>query len=264
MQHEPKFGCGKWTLVGPLKGSVRLGYKRALCNSYRCSFCRPKKLKRTRARIAQIATEQKLQRFASLTLDPSRIPRGMRSDRYLRKCWHKMQTVLARRFGASVQFIGVLEFHKSGVAHLHVLLGHYIPQDWLSEAWQSIGGGEIVDIRIVDVHRVAGYLACYLAGNKVEHTMSLLPRRARIFSCSRSIVFWGKKAKSGWWLCKKHIEYLHGRAVAVEREKWESLEDVSPCAEELTFFVAPPMQEIVNGPGVLEVLRALLQARDSF
>lgn len=78
-----------------------------------------------------------------------------------------MRVVLARRFGASVNFIVVLEFQKSGLAHLHVLLGVYIPQAWLSEAWQSIGGGRIVDIRFVDVHRVAGYLACYLKGVSV-------------------------------------------------------------------------------------------------
>jgi hypothetical protein len=69
-----------------------------------------------------------------------------------------MRVSLERKFGKTVQFIGVLEFQKSGVAHLHLLVGLYIPQDWLSTAWESIGGGKIVDIRSVDIHRVTMYL----------------------------------------------------------------------------------------------------------
>jgi hypothetical protein len=42
--------------------------------------------------------------------------------------------------GKSLPFVGVPEFQKNGNAHLHVLLGQYIPQKWLSHAWQSIGG----------------------------------------------------------------------------------------------------------------------------
>jgi len=84
--------------------------------------------------------------------------------------------------------IGVLEFQKNGNAHLHVLLGQYIPWKWLSKAWQSIGGGKVVDIRFVDVHRVSAYLSVYLVGDKVKSTLELLPMRARIFTTSRSIV----------------------------------------------------------------------------
>jgi len=95
------------------------------------------------ARIAQIATEHKLTRMATLTLDPAKITKGWTTDRYLRECWRKMRISLARRFGKSLPFVGVLEFHKSGVAHLHLLVGEYIPQWWLSDAWQGIGGGRI-------------------------------------------------------------------------------------------------------------------------
>jgi hypothetical protein len=65
----------------------------------------------------------------------------------------------------------------------------------VSRAWESVGGGRVVDIRYVDVHRVSAYLAVYLAGEKVMRTLELLPKRARIFTTSRSIVLWGGKAK---------------------------------------------------------------------
>ncbi len=111
-----------------------------------------------------------------------------------------MRVLLARKFGKSLPFVGALEFHKSGVAHLHLLVGQYISQKWLSKAWASIGGGKIVDIRFADVHRVSAYLSVYLAGDKVLKTLELHPKRARIFTTARSIVLWGKKIKSGWWL----------------------------------------------------------------
>src|SRR5262249_26786547 len=190
------FACGKFSVIGPLRGRPgMLGVKCLFCGSYRCNRCRKPKLKKLRARLAEIATEKKLQRMATLTLNPKRIPRGEKSYRYIKECWRKMRVLLSRKFGESIPFVAVLEFHKSGVAHLHVLLGVYIPQAWLSEAWQSIGGGKIVDIRFVDVHRISAYLAVYLAGDKVLHTLELLPKRARIFTTSRSIVLWGKREK---------------------------------------------------------------------
>jgi hypothetical protein len=33
---------------------------------------------------------------------------------------------------------------------------------WISQAWQSVGGCRIVDIRLVDIHRVGAYLSKYL------------------------------------------------------------------------------------------------------
>jgi hypothetical protein len=129
LQQKTKFGCGKFTVFGPIRGQMgKVGYKCLFCGSYRCNGCRPGKLKRVWARLAQLAEQHKLRRFATLTLDPSRIPESKRSDRYIRECWRKMRVVLSRRYGATLPFIAVLEFHKSGIAHLRVLFGVYIPR----------------------------------------------------------------------------------------------------------------------------------------
>jgi len=123
-----KSKCGSYTLVGPAKGQLwKLAHSRLFCKSLRCPYCRKPKLKRIRARIAQAAQQLRLRRFASLTLDPKKLGNRERTDRYIRQCWRKMRVLLERRFGGSVQFIGVLEFQKNGVAHLHLLLGVYIP-----------------------------------------------------------------------------------------------------------------------------------------
>jgi hypothetical protein len=119
-----------------------------------------------------------------------------------------MRVSLERKFRKTVQFIGVLEFHNSGVAHLHLIVGVYIPHAWLSQAWQSIGEGEVVDIRYVDVHQVTAYLTPYLAGQKIEHTLGLLPPRARIFTTSRGIQLSEKRKSPGWQLVRKSITFL--------------------------------------------------------
>jgi len=265
LQQKDKFGCGNFTVVGPATQAKvgRLAYSRLLCNAYRCSRCRPRKLRRVRARIAEIATQTKLQRFVTLTLDPKKIPENVTSDRHLRETWRKMRVLLARKFKASMPFISVLEFHKSGIAHLHILVGIYIPQSWLSEAWQSVGGGKIVDIRYVDVHRVSAYLTKYLANQKVEHTLRYLPLRARIFSTSRSIVFWGKNKSGYWWLAKKNFDRLREMAEKVSNERFEALADYAPFdLSLLMYFESALVPEAVKGIDVFRVMKALIH-RDS-
>lgn len=241
-------------MVGPLKGRDTIGYKRLLCGTYRCPRCRPKKLRHVRSCIAKAAGELRLTRLATLTLDKKRIRAAVPSDRHIRECWRKMRVVLARRYGNSVPFIAILEFQKSGKAHLHVLVGIYIPQRWLSKAWQGIGGGRIVDIRYVDVHRVAGYVASYLTNDKVKHTLTLLPPRARIFSCSRGIGFSPKKENSGWWVCPCSIDELRDYVKEAEGERWEDVEGVGIPV--LIWFEGPLIPAaLVSFPSRLRVSR---------
>lgn len=214
-----------------------------------------------RARIAELATRHDLTRFATLTLDPRRLLPGARSDRYLRNCWRKMRVLLERWHGRTLHFISVLEFQQSGIAHLHVLFGMYIPQDWLSRAWQSVGGGEIVDIRYVEIRRVSAYLTTYLASKKIKHTLSLLPTRARIFTTSRGIRLSNRSENSGWWLKRKHITYLHSYSLDPNNERYEALEDDQPPV--LMAYEGTVSQEDVTGQNIFKVLKSLVRAREA-
>jgi hypothetical protein len=62
---------------------------------------------------------------------------------------------------------------------------------------------------LIDVHRAVAYLTPYLAGEKIIHTPEHLPKRARIFTTSRSIVLWGKKKKSGGFLRRLDLGSLY-------------------------------------------------------
>jgi hypothetical protein len=253
-----KSKCGSYTLVGPAKGqSWKLAHSRLFCKSLRCPYCRNPKLKRIRARISQLAQQLQLKRFASLTLDPKKVGNPEGSDRYIRQCWRKMRVLLERRFGGSVQFIGVLEFQKNGLAHLHILLGVYIPQGWLSEAWQSIGGGEVVDIRYVDVHRVAGYLATYLAGEKIEHTLGWLLPRARIFTTSRGIRLTEKKKSEGWWIVRRSISLIEFASKNPTAHRYKDGKVRSPL---LVYFESAVDPLSINGRNAFTILRKLVAA----
>jgi hypothetical protein len=168
-----------------------------------------------------------------------------------------MRVLLQRKFGVSLCFIAVLEYHKSGIAHLHFLVGVYIPQDWLSAAWQSIGGGMIVDIRYVDVHRVAAYLTKYLTGAKIEHTLSLLPVRARIFSTSRGLSLSEKREKSGWWLNRVSIETARRFCPNPTEER---LEDHWSGKKRLLYFEGLPTVASIGDLDVIPMLKRLARA----
>jgi hypothetical protein len=245
-------------MVGPAKGQLgKLAHSRLFCKSLRCPYCRKPKLKNLRARIAQLAHERQLRRFVTLTLDPKRLIDPKHTDRYIRKCWRKMRVALQRKFGETVQFIGVLEFQKSGVAHLHLLVGIYIPQDWLSDAWQSSGGGEIVDIRYVDVHRLTAYLTACLVGEKIEHTLACLPPRARIFTTSRGIRLSEKPKSAGWWIVRRSISLIEFASKNPTAHRYKDAKVRSPL---LIYFESPLDPLSTHGRNAFTILRKLVAA----
>jgi hypothetical protein len=253
------FGCGKFTVVGPVGGKPdACGHKRLLCDSLRCPHCRTKRVKFVRSRIAELAEKYQLKRFVTLTLDPKRVPPGQRSDRYLRNCWRKMRVSLQRKFGESIRFIAVLEYQKSGMAHLHFLVGVYIPQDWLSEAWQAIGGGVVVDIRYVDIHRVVAYVTPYLTGGKIEHTLGLLHPRARIFSTSRGLSLSQKTKNLGWWLNRVSMESVHRFCPNPSEEKFEEFQSGD---SRLSYFEGLPTIASIGDLDVVSVLKRMARAQ---
>jgi hypothetical protein len=88
-----------------------------------------------------------------------------------------------------------LEYQKNGNAHFHVLLNRYLPQAWISETWSVLGGGRIVDIKRVDMHRVSHYLSKYLTKNM----LMCAPKRARRVTTSKGIRLLEKQPTDYEW-----------------------------------------------------------------
>jgi len=94
------------------------------CKSWRCPYCGPKKAAKIRKRISEKAQEHGLSRFLTLTLDPATAPKP-EGVAYTRDVWRKFRVYLKRKFKRNVSFISVVELHKSGRPHLHVLVDQF-------------------------------------------------------------------------------------------------------------------------------------------
>jgi hypothetical protein len=186
--------CGARTLRGFTLDGQSEKLIRLNCKTWACAYCGPRKAWRYKQAIRAIAERLSLTRFLTLTLDPSKIEGD--PVRYLRRVFNKFRVSLLRKFKCTVNYIAILEFHKSGIPHLHVLIDRFIAQRWISEAWSALGGGEIVDIRFVDVQRISHYLAKYLT----KELLMSAPLRSRRVTTSRSIHLLEKTASDTTWV----------------------------------------------------------------
>ncbi len=232
-KRAPGRNCGKYTLIGQKQG--KYSHHRFRCKGYGCGICGPKKIRMVRKRIAQHAVERKLTRFLTLTLDPKKLPAGATlKDRiaYLQATWRKMRVKPERKLGKPLVFIAVMELQRNGNPHLHMLVGSYLPKDWISKAWESQGGGRQTRIEYADVHRVSAYLAKYFT----EESLCNLPPGTRRFSTSKGLALFARTKSEGVWaLVNLSIEYCRSCASGIEGEEHKTEED---GARSLVAFVA--------------------------
>ena len=72
-------------------GEATYTYVRLKCKAWRCPHCGPEKAVRLRKAISMHATEHKLTRFLTLTLDPRSIPEDVDQVKYIRGVWSKFR-----------------------------------------------------------------------------------------------------------------------------------------------------------------------------
>ena len=229
--------CGRFTVVGTSTDGRTHKLARVNCKTWGCCYCGPKKARRYKFLIGQLAEHEQLTRFLTLTLDPKLIEGD--SVRYLRKVFDKFRLYLRRRFGASIKYIAVLEFHKSGVAHLHLLVDRYIPWEWIKESWSALGGGHVVFIKYVDVHRISRYLSKYLT----KELLLSAPMRSRRVTTARSLHLIPKPLiKIAWKFWRLSIFFFFSRlyrwALNIEVDEDKQLQSFTTTEFENAFLLA--------------------------
>jgi hypothetical protein len=202
--------CGKWSVKGKADGAYGKvwRYARLGCKKWNCPRCGPRRAKRLRYEISKKANELQLTRFLTLTLDHKDVT-AEDSLKYLRDCWNKFRVYLKRKYGQSITFISIVEPQKSGHAHLHILVDRYIDQRWISDNWHAVGGGKMVFIKRVDIHRVSKYLSKYLTK---EILSSGYFSKYRRYTTSRNIVLFAKP-KEKWHLFMIPLELILERKI---------------------------------------------------
>jgi hypothetical protein len=193
--------CGTMTLIGTARertGDKRqMCFRRLNCKCWDCARCGKRKAKRYRRAIMTNAEKLQLRRFVTLTLDPAKVVGDPVA--YLRGCWAKLRTYCRRKFGPGVQFISVLEWQQNGTPHLHLLVDRWIEWKWLQNVWEALGGGHFVNIKFVDLHRVAAYLSKYLT----KELLLSAPKGTRRITSSRHIQLLEKPPSSHEWSMKR-------------------------------------------------------------
>lgn len=204
--------CGRYTVRGQTPTSAEMRFHRVNCKSWNCSYCGPRRAKRYKRAIREAAEALALQRLLTLTLDPAKIEGD--PVQYLNKLFAMLRVYLGRKYGTSIQYIRILEFQTNGNPHLHILIDRYIAREWIQSAWVAVGGGRMVDIRYVDVHRVSRYLSKYLT----KELLMSAPLRSRRVTTSRGIrLLKQTPTETTWTLVKVPISRLfevYGRAVS--------------------------------------------------
>lgn len=175
--------CGRCCIRGVDPKTGRKIYRRLNCGSWNCSYCGPKRARRTRRAIRAVAEALNLRYFLTLTLDPKNVEHPKSAVPHLRMCFNKFREYLKRKYGDAPSYICILEFTQAGMPHLHILLDRRIEQRWISQVWDRLGGGRIVFIKQVAVHRVARYLSKYLT----KELLLSAPKGTRRITTARSI-----------------------------------------------------------------------------
>lgn len=200
--------CGRFTIRGSPDGGKTQRYIRIDCKCWDCAYCGPKKARRYRNAIRELAQAHNLRRFLTLTLDPVYMdhedPVG-----YINEAFAKWRIYLKRKLGVSVVYIRILEFQKNGNPHFHILVDRFIPQPLIRNTWEAAGGGRMVFIKYVDIHRIARYLSKYLT----KELLLSAPKRSRRVTVSRGISLFKKKVSSGWQFIRMSIGRLFGELV---------------------------------------------------
>ena len=141
----------------------------------------------------------------TLTLDPKKL-NGEDSTQYINEVFANFRVYMKREFGVSLTYVRILEYQQNGNAHFHILIPRFVRQKWISTVWSTLGGGKIVDIEHVDMHRISQYLSKYLT----KEMLLLAPKRARRVTTSRNIKLNVKAASEfNWGLIHIPIDLIY-------------------------------------------------------
>lgn len=196
--------CGRFSVMGPLRDEAgeetgELGVARIMCRCYRCPICGPRKGRRVRDQILRAVEKHRLCRMLTLTLDPKRLA-GMEPHAFLKRCFNRLRYRWQKVYPNGVEYVAVVEHHKSGMPHLHVAVSRFLPQGTVRRWWMAAGGGAQVWISWRDPGRAGRYIGKYM-GKQLARELagSTPPLRSRRVQTSRGVRLAPPKEPSKGW-----------------------------------------------------------------
>lgn len=110
------------------------------CNTYACEVCGTRKKRKLEKGLTEYLKGWKHIRLFTFTVKTSLFGSRAKAPSKLSAIWRYFMTALRRNQQLSekqrqVQFVRVVEFHKSGFPHLHVLMSEYLPWIIVQSLW---------------------------------------------------------------------------------------------------------------------------------
>jgi len=133
------------------------------CKRWQCRFCGPQRVRK----LASITQAAKPNRFITLTVNNAMHTDPKTAWQTVQPKTSKLVEKIRRKFG-KFEYLRVLEVTAKGWPHWHMIARcEFIPQAWLSNAWNEMTGAPIVDIRKIGRTEDAyWYTVKYLAKQK--------------------------------------------------------------------------------------------------
>lgn len=212
---EPSLACGSWAWYNSETREVHPFF----CGSARClrQRCRDmfwwKRIQRLKGAGNFLHNPPNYPgKFFTLTFRPGETDKKSWDNWW--KPWNNFRKIIKRKYGY-FSYMAILEKHKdNNRVHIHGITNLWMHQREWSTRWEAVGGGPVVDIRMVTDDNFAEYFSkdCGIAGyfGKDNMTQAYLKARRRSIFASRDITAWekdakAKAAKTPWALCKEVI-----------------------------------------------------------
>lgn len=207
---------------------------KADCDSWQCTECAERKknqwLIRAQRGSKEIISSGMALKFLTITSSP-KLKSSAATIAVFPLAWSKLYKRLKRKT-PNLQYLMILEHHKNGRIHAHMLSNCHCSKRWLKDNAAQCGFGYMADIQNVTSERAtAGYVTKYLA--KSLAGMELPPKTRRV----RASENWYKLPENeggivtddGWLTCTTKA----GLWSFVERARAENLTMVNPRSGEI-------------------------------
>ena len=252
---------------GIVQGDNYLKYKSVSgnvpCKSWFCDECRPKNLKKLRARIfnSQMVQDYKVkgfrdkyaQKFLTLTYPGKEFRKKftpLKAYEQMVKAYDKLVRAIKRKWG-NFRFIRVVEPQQDGFPHFHVVLvGRSISKKEvlkdIENLWRFKYGMGFVRLNVItqSLEHAIRYITKYLSKNPQS-----MGKNKRIFTASRGAL---QSIEKKTWIKKEFFVGLVRDDLRGETEVIEFEVDVGKCGDiaHLLEFMTDEMQEKLIGISV--------------
>lgn len=210
------------------------------CKQWSCSYCAQQNAKIWRAKLLKGINESECNwAFVTITL-PSWVHKRKKSERYeiglklIQSNWDRFMKRLKREYG-KFEYLRVLETHKTGVIHIHLLMGTFIPDSvrktrkkdgsvyhaskTLKKHLVECGFGYIHDARNLtdsEAHEsidskawnagsVAGYVTKYITKDLTRYDEQRKGLKVRKIQCSQAFIGKDEKESGSKWVMRSPL-----------------------------------------------------------